>query len=158
MPSTAHLPFVLGLLPNGWHVGRFGGLEAIVGLRHAVTTRRGPDVELARDDRPDAAARCAAALGLAEAGADVVGSNCGQGIEGFVPLARRLCAATDRPVWIKANAGLPVLEAGRTVYRTTPQEFARHVPALADAGVSFVGGCCGTTPEFIEHVRAALDR
>jgi len=95
---------------------------------------------------------------LAEAGADVVGSNCGQGIEGFVPLARRLCAATDRPVWIKANAGLPVLEAGRTVYRTTPQEFARHVPALADAGVSFVGGCCGTTPEFIEHVRAALDR
>jgi len=67
MPSTAHLPFVLGLLPNGWQVGRFGGLEAIVGLRHAVTTRRGPDVEQARDDRPNAAATCAAALGLAEA-------------------------------------------------------------------------------------------
>jgi methionine synthase I (cobalamin-dependent) len=93
---------------------------------------------------------------LAEAGADVIGSNCGQGIEGYVPVCRRLKAATDRPIWIKANAGLPELAGGRTVYTTTPAEFASHVPALIEAGASFIGGCCGTTPEFIRAVCKAV--
>jgi 5-methyltetrahydrofolate--homocysteine methyltransferase len=94
------------------------------------------------------------AQGLSAAGADVVGSNCGQGIAGFVSICRRLHAATDRPIWIKPNAGLPELVEGRAVYRTTPEEFAAYLPALLEAGASFVGGCCGTTPEFI----AALSR
>lgn len=89
---------------------------------------------------------------LAEAGADVIGSNCGQGIEGYVPVCRRLKAVTDRPIWIKANAGLPELAGGKTVYTTTPADFASHVPALIEAGASFIGGCCGTTPEFIRAV------
>ncbi len=65
-------------------------------------------------------------------------------------------AATDRPVWIKANAGLPQVVDGQTVYAQTPDAFAETVPALVEAGASFVGGCCGTTPEFIQAVRRKL--
>lgn len=98
--------------------------------------------------------QCAAEL--ASAGADVIGSNCGQGIDGFIPVCRRLHAATDRPVWIKANAGLPAVVDGKTVYAETPEGFAEKIPALVEAGARFVGGCCGTTPEFIQAVRKQL--
>lgn len=90
-----------------------------------------------------------AAKALAEAGADVIGANCGQGIAGFLQICRRLHAATDRPIWIKANAGLPVMVDGRAQYATTPDEFAGHLAALKAAGAAFVGGCCGTNPAFI---------
>jgi len=93
-----------------------------------------------------------AAERLTEAGADVIGSNCGQGIEGFVGICKRLRAATDRPVWIKANAGLPQIVGGKAVYLQTPEQFARSAAALIEAGASFLGGCCGTTPEFIRAV------
>jgi len=93
---------------------------------------------------------------LEAAGADAVGANCGQGIAGFVPLCARLRAASTRPVWIKGNAGLPEVVDGEVVYRTTPGEFARHVPALRDAGADFIGGCCGTSPEFVRAIAAAL--
>ena len=96
------------------------------------------------------------AQGLDAAGADVIGSNCGQGIAGFVNICRRLRAATDKPIWIKANAGLPELVDGRAVYRVTPGEFAKHVPALVEAGASFIGGCCGTSPEFIREIATRL--
>jgi methionine synthase I (cobalamin-dependent) len=92
------------------------------------------------------------AVVLETAGVDVIGANCGVGIERYVPVCRRLKAATTRPVWIKANAGLPVLEDGRVTYRTSPEEFADYVPALIEAGASFLGGCCGTTPDFIRAV------
>lgn len=97
-----------------------------------------------------------AAQALAEAGADCIGSNCGQGIEGFLPICRRLHEATDRPIWIKANAGLPKVVDGETVYTQTPEGFADHVPGLIEAGASFVGGCCGTSPEFIQAVQKKL--
>jgi methionine synthase I (cobalamin-dependent) len=93
---------------------------------------------------------------LAEAGADVIGSNCGQGIDGFVKITRRLRAATDRPLWIKPNAGLPQAIDGKAVYTQTPEQFAGFVPALIEAGASFVGGCCGTSPEFIAAIRKKL--
>ena len=97
-----------------------------------------------------------AAEELLAAGADCVGSNCGQGIDGFVEICRRLHAVTDRPVWIKPNAGLPELVDGQTLYRQTPQEFADFVPQLVEAGAGFVGGCCGTAPEFIAAIRKKL--
>ena len=93
-----------------------------------------------------------AAEQLSAAGADVIGSNCGQGIAGMVEVCRRLRAVTDRPIWIKANAGLPEMVDGKTVYKQTPGEFAAYVPQLVEAGASFIGGCCGTTPEFIRAV------
>lgn len=96
------------------------------------------------------------AAGLEEAGADVIGANCGVSIDRFVPVCQRLRAATDHPVWIKANAGLPSLENGKVHYRTTPTEFAAHVPALLTAGASFVGGCCGTNPDFIRAIKQRI--
>jgi 5-methyltetrahydrofolate--homocysteine methyltransferase len=99
-----------------------------------------------------------AAAGLLEAGADVIGANCGQGIAGFVKICARLkSAASGCPVWIKANAGLPKVIGGRAFYDTTPQEFAAFVPPLLEAGASFIGGCCGTSPEFIRAARLKLD-
>ncbi|MBU6401397.1 MAG: homocysteine S-methyltransferase family protein, partial [Verrucomicrobia bacterium] len=99
-----------------------------------------------------------AAQALRAAGADVIGANCGQGIAGFVPICQRLRAATDAPLWMKANAGLPELLDGGVVYRTTPEAFAGFVPALVAAGANFIGGCCGTRPQFIRALAAALAR
>jgi len=96
------------------------------------------------------------AAALSAAGADVIGANCGQGIAGFVPICRRLRAATDRPLWLKPNAGLPQLVDGRATYTTTPEEFAAHVPALVSAGANFIGGCCGTGPAFIAAIAHSL--
>ncbi len=95
---------------------------------------------------------------LTEAGADVVGANCGVGIAAYVPICKRLKANTDKPVWIKANAGLPEVVDGRTTWRTTPEEFASYAPALVEAGASFLGGCCGTRPEFIAATLKVLGR
>lgn len=99
-----------------------------------------------------------AAEALLEAGADLIGSNCGQGVAGFVPICRRLAAASGLPAWIKANAGLPQVRAGQTVYAQTPAEFAEYIPSLVKAGAGFVGGCCGTTPEFIQAVASRIPR
>jgi methionine synthase I (cobalamin-dependent) len=94
-----------------------------------------------------------AAKQLTEAGADVVGANCGQGIAGYVDICRRMRTATDRPLWIKANAGIPEVIDGQVVYTTSPAEFAARGPALVEAGANFIGGCCGTGPEFISALK-----
>ena len=90
-----------------------------------------------------------AARELTAAGADVIGANCGAGIAGYASICRRLRAATDRPIWIKPSAGLPDVVDGRAAYRMTPTEFAAYVPELVEAGAAYVGGCCGTGPEFV---------
>ncbi len=68
-----------------------------------------------------------AAEKLTAAGADVIGSNCGRGVADMVDVCRRLHAATDRPIWIKANAGLPEIVDGQAIYKQTPAEFAAYV-------------------------------
>jgi 5-methyltetrahydrofolate--homocysteine methyltransferase len=93
---------------------------------------------------------------LTAAGVDVIGANCGQGITGFIPICKRLRSATQRPIWIKANAGMPELINGRAVYRTTPEGFAQSIPELASAGANFIGGCCGTNAFFIRAVQQKL--
>ncbi len=97
-----------------------------------------------------------AAEKLAAHGADVIGANCGQGIEQFVEICRRFHAATTQPIWIKPNAGLPQLAGDRVVYNTTPASFASHIPALLEAGADFVGGCCGTDPQFVRALSRAM--
>jgi 5-methyltetrahydrofolate--homocysteine methyltransferase len=94
---------------------------------------------------------------LTRAGADVLGSNCGNGIEQMLPIAAAFRALTALPLLMQANAGLPVLEGGRTVFRQGPEDMARHVPALARAGASIIGGCCGTGPAHIAALRRAVD-
>ncbi len=97
-----------------------------------------------------------AARRLEEAGAAVVGANCGVGVDLVGPVCEELVAASPLPVWIKANAGTPELVGREVVYGMTPTEFARHVELLVDSGASFVGGCCGTTPAFITAIDEAL--
>jgi len=91
----------------------------------------------------------AVAAAMVEAGADGVGANCGVGVELAVGICKRLHAACDLPIWIKPNAGLPTLEGATAHYATSAEFFASHYAALRDAGASFLGSCCGSTPEFI---------
>jgi len=85
-----------------------------------------------------------------DAGADIVGANCGSGIAGMIEVARLMRAAVPHtPIIIQPNAGLPVYEGGRTVFKETPAEMAARVPELLAAGVNILGGCCGTTPDHI---------
>jgi 5-methyltetrahydrofolate--homocysteine methyltransferase len=91
----------------------------------------------------------AVAAAMVEAGADAVGANCGVGVEHAAPICRRLRAACDRPIWIKPNAGLPKLEGTTIRYDTSAEFFASHYAALREAGISFLGGCCGSTPDFV---------
>ena len=81
-----------------------------------------------------------AAKALGELGADVIGANCGSGVARYVSICRRLAGATDLPIWIKPNAGIPEIVAGRVVYRTTPEAFAAHLDALAEIIDSHLGG------------------
>jgi len=75
----------------------------------------------------------------------------------MIPVAAELRAATGLPVVIHANAGMPELEGGRTVFRETPGQMARKVERLVRAGANVVGGCCGTTPAHIAALRQAVD-
>jgi methionine synthase I (cobalamin-dependent) len=97
-----------------------------------------------------------AATELTRLGADVIGANCGNGIEDYIPICASLAASTTLPIWIKPNAGLPELIDGKVVYTTTPDQFAGNLHKLLEAGASFVGGCCGTSPEFIAALRSQL--
>jgi 5-methyltetrahydrofolate--homocysteine methyltransferase len=98
-----------------------------------------------------------AAEGLAEAGADVIGSNCGNGIENMVKIARELRGLTDLPLLIRPNAGLPKLVGDRPVYDESPEFMATHFRTLLELGVQIIGGCCGTTPEHIAILRQSAD-
>lgn len=94
-----------------------------------------------------------------EAGADVVGANCGNGIAQMVELAtlmRETSPAT--PLLFHANAGLPVLENGRPVFKETPETMAALVPDLIAAGANIIGGCCGTGPAHIKAIASAVQQ
>lgn len=99
----------------------------------------------------------AAAVTLDALQVDVIGSNCGLGIEGMYEVLCRMRPCTDRPLIAQANAGLPVLRAGETVFPATPEEMTLYHERLIELGVRIIGGCCGTTPEHIRVMRAALD-
>ncbi len=95
---------------------------------------------------------------LPEAGADIIGANCGNGIEGMIDIVKEIRSHDgDIPVIIHANAGMPIYEDGKTVFPETPDEMARQVEKLIEAGANIIGGCCGTTPEHIKKMRAAID-
>jgi 5-methyltetrahydrofolate--homocysteine methyltransferase len=97
-----------------------------------------------------------AARELEEAGADVIGSNCGIGIDPMLEIAAEFRRHTRLPVMVQANAGLPELRGGQAVYPETPEFMAERVPKLVELGVAVIGGCCGTTPDHIRAMREAL--
>lgn len=92
-----------------------------------------------------------------EAGADIVGANCGAGIAQMIEIARAMrAAAPNTPIMIQPNAGLPILEGDRTVFKETPEEMAARIPELLAAGANIIGGCCGTTPAHIAAMAKAI--
>jgi methionine synthase I (cobalamin-dependent) len=98
-----------------------------------------------------------AVAGLADAGADVVGANCGTGSETMVEVARELARRTRLPLAVQPNAGLPETRQGQVVYRETPDLMAARAREMLDLGVSVVGGCCGTTPDHVRALRRVVD-
>lgn len=89
-------------------------------------------------------------------GADAIGVNCSRGPAALLPIATELVARTSRPIFLKPNAGLPHIENGRTVYDVSPEAFAECVKLAVGNGVRAVGGCCGTTPEYIRALSQAV--
>lgn len=91
---------------------------------------------------------------LHDAGADIVGANCGNGIDIMLELARELRSATDGYLLIHSNAGIPAPQGGEIVYPETPEYMAERFKIMAhEVGINIIGGCCGTTPE---HIRALV--
>lgn len=99
----------------------------------------------------DMRSACAMLEGL---GADAVGINCGLGPKQMIELVKEMRENTSLPIIVMPNAGLPGSVDGKTVYNVSPQEFAEDMLTIAKQGVSYLGGCCGTTPE---HIRAMIE-
>jgi 5-methyltetrahydrofolate--homocysteine methyltransferase len=89
---------------------------------------------------------------LEEVGVDLLGSNCGNGMEEMILLMRQMRPLTRSPLLAQPNAGVPRLVEGEAAYTQGPEEFARGVPELLATGVNAIGGCCGTTPAHIRRV------
>ena len=95
---------------------------------------------------------------MEEAGAHVVGSNCGNGIDNMVDIAQRMRAETDGFLLIHSNAGIPSMRGGQIIYPESPEYMAERFKELDDIGVNIIGGCCGTGPEHISALAAAVGR
>lgn len=89
-------------------------------------------------------------------GADYIGANCSLGPDAMLSIVKRLLTATSLPVVFKPNAGLPESVDGKTVYNVSGDVFAKCVKEAVECGVAFVGGCCGTTPEYIKKLALAV--
>ena len=99
-----------------------------------------------------------AARELREAGAHVVGTNCGNGIDNMVEVAKAMRQETDGYLLVHSNAGIPAMKGGQIIYPESPEYMAERFKQLADIGVDIIGGCCGTGPEHIRALVQALGR
>ena len=98
----------------------------------------------------DVKTACAVCEGL---GVDVIGLNCGMGPKQMIPLVEKLSRCSSTPIMVNPNAGLPESINGETVYNVDPDEFSDLMVQIANIGVSYLGGCCGTTPDQIRALR-----
>ncbi len=90
---------------------------------------------------------------LVEAGVDIIGANCGNGLQNMIGIAKEIRTINKEiPVLIHANAGAPVYQDGQTIFPETPEEMAEYILTLIDAGANIIGGCCGTTPAHIKKI------
>lgn len=116
-----------------------------------VTCAFGSDGKLLTGGTP------AAALAMLEGmGADAIGVNCSVGPRELLPIVRELCSLSSTPVIVNPNAGLPTVKGGVTEYDVKPSEFASLMREMADLGAGLLGGCCGTTPEYIRELCSAV--
>ncbi len=116
-----------------------------------VTNAYGEDGKLVTGATPEVMAAL-----LESMGADAIGVNCSFGPDKTMPVINKLLNATKLPLIMKPNAGLPEFSDGKTIYTLSAEEFAAVMSDAADKGISIIGGCCGTTPEFIKETAKAL--
>ena len=131
-------------------VRKAGDIMLLVSITYSLT-RRGFFTIMGED-----VSRCASAL--EEADVEIISANCTLSSSEIIDLTTELRAATARPILIQPNAGQPLTRDGKTYYDQTPSEFAADARKIKDAGADMIGGCCGTTPEFIREVAAVLDQ
>ena len=97
------------------------------------------------------------ATAMVEAGADIIGTNCGNGIERMIDIVKEIrAAAPDTPILVHANAGAPVNVNGLDTFPESPEDMKAQVPAQIAAGANIIGGCCGTTPAHIKAMKEAV--
>ena len=97
------------------------------------------------------------AMTLSALGVQAVGINCSLGPDALAPLLARMAPFARVPLMVQANAGLPRIEDGRTLYDIDAEAYAHAAEALLDAGATIVGGCCGTSPDYIARIRTLVD-
>src|SRR5262245_25606264 len=114
----------------------------------------GEEVRTMMGTRPEMAAEF-----MVEKGCDILALNCGTGIDMkfAADTARRYRAISGLPIMAQPNAGLPVLENLRVLYKETPEEMSAGIPGLLEVDVRIIGGCCGSTPAHIRRFREVLD-
>ncbi len=92
-----------------------------------------------------------------EAGVDIIGANCGNGIEDMIPITQKIRSINSNiPIIIHANAGIPEYIDGKTAYPQSPSYMASWIPELIKCGANIIGGCCGTTPEHIKAFKKVI--
>ena len=99
-----------------------------------------------------------AATELTKAGAHIVGSNCGNGINNMLEIAEKMRKSTDNPILIHSNAGIPTMKSGKIIYPETPEYMAERFMKLKDIGVNIIGGCCGTNPNHINAIYKSIKK
>ncbi|MCK5129142.1 MAG: homocysteine S-methyltransferase family protein [Clostridiales bacterium] len=101
----------------------------------------------------------AGALAAIKAGADIIGTNCGNGMERMLDIVKEMReAAPDMPILVHANAGMPKNIDGEDVFPETPEMMATFVDEMIVAGANIIGGCCGTTPAHIAAIKKAVEK
>lgn len=118
-----------------------------------VSCAFGSDGKLLTGASPEAVVALAEGMGV-----DAIGANCSLGPAELIAVVDKLISVSSLPVLVKPNAGLPVLENGKSVYKISPCEFAEAIDTMINKGVRLVGGCCGTTPEFIKEVKRVAEK
>jgi 5-methyltetrahydrofolate--homocysteine methyltransferase len=137
----------------GMEAAKSAGAECVIGSLAFDITARG-EARTMMGVRPEPAARF-----LEDNGAHVAALNCGKGMDMHwaAQVVERYRAACRLPLMAQPNAGSPVIEDGRIVYRQTPEEMGAGVPGLLKAGACIIGACCGSTPAHIACLRRTLD-
>lgn len=138
----------------GIRAAKAAGAPCVIGSMAFDKMLESDDVRTMMGTSPERAAEF-----MVEQGADIVALNCGTGVDmklaaATVKLYRQTC---ELPIMAQPNAGLPVLDNMKVVYRETPDEMAEGVEELVDAGARIVGGCCGSTPDHIRRFREVLE-
>ena len=138
----------------GIRAAKAAGAPAVIGSMAFDKMQEGDEVRTMMGTSPEQAAEF-----MAEAGADVVALNCGTGVDLRLAadVVKRYRSVAGLPVMAQPNAGLPVLENLKVIYKETPEEMVVGLPALLEAGARIVGGCCGSTPAHIRLFREVLN-